>query len=119
MLRTKKHVRMTGQDFHRFMRVILAGDRQHDSAVAQIEQSALNLTIDAARIFGADLDSGRSLLSENSTPQCVVEVHDDRLGNASGDRMKKTHPLVAEIDQVTESQVRRPRGPHPADRSVH
>src|SRR5205807_693662 len=66
MLRTKEHVRMTGQDFHRFMRVILAGDRQHDAAVAQIEQSALNLTIDAARIFGADLDSGRSLLSENS-----------------------------------------------------
>jgi hypothetical protein len=27
--------------------------------------------------------------------------------------------VLAEIDQVTESQVRRPRGPHPADRSAH
>lgn len=26
--------------------------------------------------------------------------------------------VLAEIDQVTESQVRRPRGPHPADRSA-
>ena len=27
--------------------------------------------------------------------------------------------VLAEIDQVTEAQVRRPRGPHPADRSAH
>lgn len=27
--------------------------------------------------------------------------------------------VLAEIDQVTESQVRRPRGVHPADRSAH
>jgi hypothetical protein len=27
--------------------------------------------------------------------------------------------VLAEVDQVTESQVRRPRGPHPADRSAH
>jgi hypothetical protein len=27
--------------------------------------------------------------------------------------------VLAEIDQVTESQVRRARGPHPADRSAH
>lgn len=27
--------------------------------------------------------------------------------------------VLAEIDQVTESQVRRPRGAHPADRSAH
>jgi hypothetical protein len=27
--------------------------------------------------------------------------------------------VLAEIDRVTESQVRRPRGPHPADRSAH
>jgi len=27
--------------------------------------------------------------------------------------------VLAEIDQVTESQVRRPRGPHPAGRSAH
>jgi hypothetical protein len=27
--------------------------------------------------------------------------------------------VLAEIDQVTESQVRRPRGPHPADRSAN
>lgn len=26
--------------------------------------------------------------------------------------------VLAEIDQVTEAQVRRPRGPHPADRSA-
>ena len=27
--------------------------------------------------------------------------------------------VLAEIDQVTEAQVRRPRGPHPADRSAN
>lgn len=27
--------------------------------------------------------------------------------------------VLAEIDQVTESQVRRPRGAHPSDRSAH
>ena len=27
--------------------------------------------------------------------------------------------VLAEIDQVTEAQVRRSRGPHPADRSAH
>ena len=27
--------------------------------------------------------------------------------------------VLAEIDQVTEAQVRRPRGPHPVERSAH
>ena len=31
---------------------------------------------------------------------------------------KEAALVLAEIDQVTEAQVRRPRGPHPADRSA-
>src|SRR5262249_39087389 len=57
--------------------VVLGTQRDHDSAVIQIENFLLELVISGTRIGFSQFDSGEPVLAYDSAPQCIVAIQNE------------------------------------------
>ena len=76
--------------------VVLAGDRQQESTAAQAEQRRLKILEHIARIIVAQLDLGRSVVSQHATPQRVVQIEHQAFGGRPQQRRTaRASPLAS------------------------
>src|SRR5271169_2328138 len=53
-----------------------------------------------AGIFGAHLDSGHAVFADDPAPERVVEIDDQTLSSAAGERHEEAHPLARHVEQM-------------------
>src|SRR5262249_55315664 len=106
---TKEHFRMALEHLCSIFGVILARDREQKAPIPEVEQGPLKRKIGCPRVFDAELQAARAVLSDDPTPQSVNETDGYTLCGSPSDRAEEAQPFAGEREKSL-CAVRKPHG---------